>query len=459
MYSNLSFGSAGRRYTVYTMIRGALKTRHVQLLLVLGTCVLFVVCGLLTYVHYWNGDVEYKTPAERDVYVRFDMEAYDAIATNYWKKASDADLAQFFALSLQKAAGLANVPSLATSDRSGTALMLKHALDNATSTTARRELAKQVVMVALFNLQPIGRDELLSEAQKKELTNAVSNINTNKDLYQNLGLATGASSTAIETAYAKKMSMLTQATSSDVAQQKALLVYAHDVLKNPNTKALYDSTKIEPTVFSHVIGNTLYVYINKIAPTTLQEFGIAVENASTTPLSSLVLDLRGNVGGDLSFATSFLGLFVGQNQYAFDLFHQGDYQVQRTTLAAFPELARYRSIAILTDNMTQSTAELTTAAFRKYHLATVVGTRTRGWGSVENGYPLTTTLDDSTSYTLLLVSHLTLRDDGQPIESNGVVPDVDTTNKNWTNQLADYIHSPSLITAVKQSLDEAPAHY
>jgi len=33
----------------------------------------------------------------------------------------------------------------------------------------------------------------------------------------------------------------------------------------------------------------------------------------------MIIDLRGNIGGDLDFPQAFLGLFIGPNQYAFDL--------------------------------------------------------------------------------------------------------------------------------------------
>lgn len=437
-----------------------IRMRHVQLLGVIITCSVLVLGGAFGFEWYRVDVSKYKTASERDPYVRFDMEAYDDIATNYWRKSTDTDLANFFALSLQKAANLATVPTLKTHDRAGTALMLETAFNTATSTTAKRALATQVINVALFNLSPIGRDELLSKAQEKQLQDEVSNINHNKNLYQDLGLDTGASVAAIDVAYKQKIADLAIATSTDVTAERQTVTYAYGVLKNPNTKALYDKTQVEPTVFARTIGSSLYVYIDRISPTTLQEFGMAIETASTTPhLSSLVLDLRGNLGGDLSFASSFLGLLVGQNQYAFDLFHQDDYQVQRTPIAVFPELARYKEIAVLTDNMTQSTAELTTVELKKYHLATVIGTRTRGWGSVENTFPLTAVIDPSTSYTLLLVTHLTLREDNLPIESNGVLPDVDITDKNWTDELSAHIRSQSLIDAVKQTVSAPPSAY
>jgi C-terminal processing protease CtpA/Prc len=99
---------------------------------------------------------------------------------------------------------------------------------------------------------------------------------------------------------------------------------------------------------------------------------------------------------------------------------------------------------------------LTTAAMKRFKLATVVGTKTRGWGSVEDTYPLTTVIDPKTSYALLLVNHLTLRDDEQPIEQNGVVPNVDTKTTGWQKELPQYFRSTSFIQTLEARLAAPP---
>jgi len=337
----------------------------------------------------------YQTPQEADIYVRFMMEAYDAIGQNYWikegnfKQFNTPELPQLFQLAVKKEGSSA---TLATSTRSATADLLENSLRDITSTDAKRQFALQTLSLVLYNLLPVGRNSVLSQQQEIALRQDVANV-------------------------------------------------------NPKTG------QIEPSVFPRILGRTLYLNFNKISPTTLREFTRVVDDASTTPnLDSMILDMRGNVGGALDFAQAFLGLFIGTNQYAFDLYHQGDNQVQRTTTPQFPKLPCYGEVAVLTDGMTQSTAELTAAVLKRFHLARIVGTMTRGWGSVENTYPLKTSIDSSTSYALLLVNSLTLRDDQQPIEQNGVIPDIDTSKTGWQKKLQNYFTSPSLIKAL---LDEA----
>lgn len=425
--------------------------------------VVFVFVALLggTYFFFFRSSAPvYATPQEADPSVRFAMEAYDAITEHYWIKPgmfaqfNTPELPKLFELAVQKVGSTA---TLATSTRSGTALLLADALKSATSTEAKRQFALQTLAVVLYNLPPTGRDSLLSKQQETALRQDVANVNPGTDLYQNLGLQKGAAVAEVDKAYAQKAAELKNATSTEAKAELKKVAYAHGVLTNTVQKQLYDTAQIEPSVFAHVLGHTLYLSFNKISPTTLQEFALSVDAASTTPgLDSMILDMRGNVGGSLDFAQAFLGLFIGGNQYAFDLYHQGDDQVQRTTQQQFSELSRYGEMAVLTDNMSQSTAELTTAILKRAKIAHVVGTKTRGWGSVEDTYPLKTVIDPSTSYSLLLVNSLTLRDDQQPIEQNGVIPDVDTSKTDWQKELSKYFTSPSLIKALTTQATAQP---
>lgn len=402
----------------------------------------------------------YETPQEADPYVRFMMEGYDSINENYWIKPggfaqfNTPELSQMFQSAVLKEGF---TTTLATSTRSGVAILLADALKSATSTEAMRQFATQTLTLVLYNLPPIGRDSLLSKQEEVALRQNVANVNPGNDLYQNLGLKKGATATEVNQAYEQKSTELKNATSTEAKAELQKVEYAQKVLTDTAQKELYDTAQIEPSVSSHLLGRTLYLGFNKISPTTLQEFAHAVDTAKTVPnLDSMILDMRGNVGGSLDFAPAFLGLFIGTNQYAFDLYHQGDNQVQRTTLQEFPELSRYKEIAVLTDTMTQSTAELTTAILKRSRIAHVIGTRTRGWGSVENTYSIKTSIDPATSYALLLVNSLTLRDDQQPIEQNGIIPDIDTNTSGWQKELPSYFTSTSLISALTNKTANAP---
>ena len=195
-----------------------------------------------------------------------------------------------------------------------------------------------------------------------------------------------------------------------------------------------------------------------MSPTTQSEFekAIAVVDADKS-IDSLILDLRGNIGGDLSFSQTFMGLLLGPNQFAFDMFVHGAYEAQRTVSnAAIPGIKRLREIAVFTDSMSQSTAEVIAAALKRTHMAHVVGATTRGWGSVEKVFQMQTQLDPKQAYGILMVVALTVRDDAQPIEGNGVIPDVSVTSVTWKSELNNYFFSPALISAIRNLAAVAP---
>ncbi len=430
--------------------------KFVALALVFVTLISGGVYGSYTYVtpaKQQEVTVQYATPEESDVYVRFGMEAYDSILKNYWKKVSEADLAQLFQQSLQKATS-SSTP-LSSPDRAGTAKML-HQGFGAVAEGAKKELAINTLIVALYNLPPVGRAQLLSAKQETTLRQEVSNVNPNKDLYADVGAASGATVEDVKAAFIEKKEELEKKDTEEAKQQLAQAKYAYDVLTKDETKTRYDVAKIEPTIFTRQIGTTLYLYIEKMSPTTLDEFISAVNEGAKNKTTSLIIDMRGNIGGSLDIAPSFIGLFEGQNSYTFDLFHQDDYQVLRSPAPKLDSLAQFQEVAVLTDGMTQSTAEVITAALRRFNIAHVVGATTRGWGTVENTFPLSTEIDPTEKYTMLLVHSLTLRDDNQPIESRGVDPDIAISNPNWRTELVKYFRSTSFIEVIRSVATKPP---
>ncbi|MDR3571818.1 MAG: S41 family peptidase [Candidatus Pacebacteria bacterium] len=436
--------------------------------------IIFVAAGSGFY--WWHGKsaaaasvataTEYKTSQEAsNVYVRFDMEAYDDIEGQYWQQVQDADMAKLFLASVQKAGQNLNAPAasnatLASSTREGVAQMLSAAFAGS-STTTQEQLALGTLQVALYNLAPTGRNNLLSSQAKQQLENTVNNVNPNNNLYDDLGIPQGSSEAAVAQAAAEKSAQLAATTSAQGKQELAQVQKAAATLTNPTAKAIYDQTGAEATVFTHVLNShTLYIDISSVAPSTIAEVAAAIDSASTTPaLDNLIIDVRGNIGGDLSFAQNFLALFFGPNEYAFDLYHQGNLQVQRTAnIAKDPTTLQFKQIAVLTDSMTQSTAELSASALKHDHLAYTVGTTTRGWGSVEAIVPMQTVLDPSDTYALELVEYLTVRYDNLPIEGNGVAPDVDVNSSLWRSQLPNYFNSQYMINAIENEVTKAPLH-
>jgi len=400
--------------------------------------VLVVIVAGIGY-SYWgeSSATEYKTKYEADnVQTRFNMEVFDKITENYWQKVSEPDLANLYQLAFAKAASSSPI-DLTVATREGVAEMLSQGFSGVLE-EKRNELAVNTGIIVLANLAPQGRSGLLSQAQETAFRDDVNNINRENNLYENLDLKDGADIASVEKAYKEKSRELLASTTPEAKAELALIERAHEVLANEGSKVIYDETKSEPTLSSERLsGGTLYLDLTKISNTTLQEVANALgAYGTTTAPTGLIIDVRSNVGGALDFARYFMSMFFGPNQYVYDYFHQGDLEPERTpNFAKVDVVNKIQDIAILTDGQSQSTSELLAAIFKRFRLGKTVGTQTKGWGTVENTFPLETDLGDGNKYSVLLVHSLTLRDDGEPIEGRGIDPDINIENANWKTQV------------------------
>jgi C-terminal processing protease CtpA/Prc len=278
------------------------------------------------------------------------------------------------------------------------------------------------------------------------------------DQYAVLEVEKDASSEEIKKVYQEKVAELSPQAeaSAEAAQKLAQIQNAFEVLKDEESRQLYDTYGVEPTLSYRLLTpEVFYIRIEKISPTTFAELERVTKKVDQgEALDSLILDLRGNIGGSVDVLPYLLGPFIGQNNYAYQFLHQGQTIDYQTRVGWLPSLVRYKKVVILVDGQTQSSAEIVAAALKKYNVGILVGEKTRGWGTIEKVFPLETQIDEKEKYSVFLVHSLTLRDDGQPIEGNGVEPVVDISQADWQDQLYRYLPSPPLIKAVAQVLEE-----
>ncbi len=398
--------------------------------------------------HSYVSQLSPKTSAinhEKNTPRAFLSESYDKIKDNYWDNISDAQLIDLFRLAAEKN-GASFLPVKMDS---------KEALiNNLISTGQNSKFIPTVLGTVLTSLSPAGRSGLYTTKQEEQLKNIVENVNLEKDLYKDLGVAKGASESAVVSAFQKQAAQLKDQNTPEAQEKLKQLTYAKDVLTNKDRKQNYDQKGVEPTIFTKVVApGILYLQFKKFAPTSYDEFIKAFDYYKTdASLYGLIFDLRGNIGGAIDTTAYFLGSFLGKNQYAFDFYHKGEYLPFKTPTDRLPSIAKYKQIVVLVNNQTQSSAEMMAAAFKKYHVGVVVGVQTRGWGTVERVFPLDNQIDPTEKYSIFLVHSLTLRDDNQPTEGRGVDPDVNITDSNWQGQLFSYFRNSQLTAAVSTLL-------
>jgi len=411
------------------------------------------VAGLLAYGFGRNangGETRLTTSDEsKSTHTLLLLEIFDSIKKNYWDTVDERKLIQLFELAVTKVASTSPLTLSATSTRAEFADYLTSAL-SAKTESDKKAATLAIGELVLSNLPPFGRNRLFTMAQEKDLRDTVSNIDASKDLYAELGVKKGASVADIDKAYQAKLADLRKEDTPGAKEKITRISYIKDVLTDEKKKALYDSDKIEPTLSLKALSrSTFYLNLTKFSPTTLQEFtDAATKMGGSVKARNLIIDMRGNIGGSFDIVPYLSGFFIGPSQYAFDLFKQGAYIPFKTPTQKLPPLSGLRRIIVLIDGNTQSSAELFVTVLKKYNKAKVIGTRSKGWGTIENTFPLATGLYGD-KYTLFLVHSMTVGENGQPIEGRGVDPDIDITDKNWRATARDEFEDSALVSLLE----------
>lgn len=384
-------------------------------------------------------------------YEAFAGEVYDKIQQNYWEKIGDGELSNLFLLAMEKITN--NKLTLKSQDKAGVGEMIRETTATM-STDKKTEYMASITDVVLANLKPFGRSRLYSQKDETSLNNTVNNINPTVDHFKTLGVPTGASDRQVASAFqTKEQELVPRAKESTAAaQQLAEVKLAYQVLKTEDSRKIYEISGVEPTIDYKLLSPAIfYMHLTKFSPTSLDEFtrvSARVDNKGSE-LNTLILDLRDNIGGAIDGLPYFLGPFIGINTYAYQFYHQGNYEDFKTQTGWMNSLVRYKKVVILVNGGTQSTAEVMAAVLKKYNVGVVVGTTTKGWGTVEKVFSIDSQIDGSQKFSMFLVHHVTLRDDNQPIEGRGVDPMIDTNSAGWQKELQARFGDAGLVKTVE----------
>lgn len=447
-----------RRQELSSIIKRSMKNRLILflLLIIVGISLAGIEHFVFkrSHINTWQAKLE-NVIAPKDVYAQFTGEVWDLIKNEHWEELSDNTLAERFLLASRE---LGYSQFLETQDKEGVQKLVMEATANM-DTPRKKEFTVKMADLVLQSLRPNTRSRLYAQVNEEALKNLVSNVDPKTDQYQVLGVAKDAPQEEVKQTYERKVEEVKQeaTTPAEAKTKVAEVTRAYEALKTPERREIYDKYKIEPTVGTRFIKpGILYLPIKRISPQTFQEFVNEVNNLpAEKQRDALILDLRGNIGGSIDILPQFLGPFIGQNQYAFEFFRRDKPLPVKTTTGWLPNLVPYKNVVVLVDKDTQSSAELIASVLKKYNVGVVVGTKTRGWGTIEKVFKLQTQLDPTETYSLFLVHTLTLRDDGQPVEGRGIEPMIDIQKEGWEKDLDKYFHRQDLIEAVKSLVTES----
>ena len=393
-------------------------------------------------------ELEKELSLKENVYLNFLEEVFDIIQKNYWKELSEKELANIFKEAIEKKIQKPLLPINSKKE-------LKEKIFELIKTKKEKEKKEFVVSLAesvLTVLEPIQRSKLYRKKDERKLGEMVYNINKEVNLYKVLEVKKTDPPQKIEEKYKEKIKKIAKLKGDQAKKELSQLKKAFLVLADPKKREIYDKYGIEPTVFSKKLSkNVLYLAITRISPTTFDEFKREADSWSEDKnLDSFILDLRGDIGGSFDILPYLLGPFIGMNQYAFEILEQGKHIPFKTKTGWLPSLVKYKRVIILIDEKTQSSAELMASVLKKYNVGILLGTRTKGWGTVEKVFKISTQIDLSEKYSIFLVRALTLREDGLPIEGRGVDPLISIRNPNWEKELDIYFRDKKFLETIKK---------
>ncbi len=427
------------------------------LFLIIIIILVLVIGGAGGYFYQINKAPQSIVLGEEDnSYLAFTGEVYDKIKENHWKKLTDEDLTSLFLLATEKLTGQPQNPK--EKNRQTLLANLKNILKQIEEEETKEEFIIQLNNLVLNNLEPFGRSHLYSQEEEQELNNMVRNI-TDQDHYQTLGVDQEADQEEIKETYQSLSQELSEQDTPEAQEKLAQIKKAYEVLKDDEARQIYNLSGVEPTMSYQLINDSIFhIHLKKFSPTTFDELQRVSQKVQDRPgVETLIFDLRDNIGGAIDNLPYFLGPFIGQDQYAYQFFHQDEKTDYKTRTGWLPSLVQYKKVIILINENSQSSAEVMASVLKKYNVGVLVGNTTRGWGTVERVFKLDNQISSHQTYSMFLVHSLTLREDGQPIEGLGVDPHIFVSKDNWQKELFSYLPDQNIINAVAQILNENTA--
>lgn len=169
-----------------------------------------------------------------------------------------------------------------------------------------------------------------------------------------------------------------------------------------------------PTVDSTVLEDGIgYMTIYQFAQNTGGEATYALNALEQQGITSLILDLRGNPGGELYSAVNVADLFIESGP----IVHIDYRAAEDYTCTANPTRLDL-PLVVLVNEYSASAAEIVAGAVKDTGVGTLVGTKTYGKGVVQTVFPLA----DGAGLKLTTARYLT--PDRHDLNQEGVTPDI-----------------------------------
>ena len=161
-----------------------------------------------------------------------------------------------------------------------------------------------------------------------------------------------------------------------------------------------------------------YIRVEEFDKVTYDQFKAALDDLEGQGMNSLIIDLRGNPGGQLTTVTDMLKLFLPEGVIVSTKDKYGN--TDEITCDGSHEFTK--PLAVLVNQYSASASEIFSGAVQDYGVGQIVGTTTYGKGVVQQLMDL----GDGTYLKVTIAEYYT--PSGRSINGAGVEPDVEVEN-------------------------------
>ena len=186
---------------------------------------------------------------------------------------------------------------------------------------------------------------------------------------------------------------------------------ASDYLEVELTRRKVESPTVEYEMMEEGMA---YIQVTEFDDVSIKQFSQALEEAREAGMKGLVLDLRGNPGGNVTAVVEMCRMLLPQGMivYTEDKYgHKSEYTCDGSKELEVP-------LVVLVDSNSASASEIMAGAIKDHGIGTLVGTTTYGKGIVQQIIPF----QDGSAVKVTISAYYT--PNGNNIHGIGIEPDV-----------------------------------
>lgn len=209
-------------------------------------------------------------------------------------------------------------------------------------------------------------------------------------------------------------------------------IYREGVDKPVEIKVVRDTIDLPTITKNYDKGTGVYtIKIHTFSEQVSDLFTDAIKEFKTTGSKKLIIDLRGNPGGYLDAAVDIASHFIPQGKVVVSQDYGKKRETEFLRSVGYGTVGGDVKVVVLVDGGSASASEILAGALQDYKLATLVGQKTFGKGSVQEYIKVTPT----TGLKVTIARWLTPLE--RSISVNGLTPDIEVkiTEDDFKNQV------------------------